>query len=375
MSSTIAGPDKKTFAYGIDSYLEWVKREGLRVAEGISLNMFNVDTAFWPRYGVNGAVAHFTGRGDFCSMFVLDIPAGKSTTPVQHMYEAIYFVLEGRGSTQLEFSDGSKRSFEWGPRSFFAIPLNAKYRHFNASGTDRALLCATTTAPMMMKIFHNDEFIFNAPFEFNDRTGGDEYYNGGGDLHMIRPGNNTWETNFVPDLAAIELTPWEDRGAGSSNIIFALADSIMHAHISEIAPATYKKAHRHAGGTHVITLSGGGYSLLWYPGENEFTRVDWEYGTVFPPLEGQFHQHFVTSNQASRYAAMALGGMRYPLMEQHRRMGLPGADGKKQAVSLSVKEGGDQIEFEDQDPRIHAIWLEEMRKHGVIPRMDDPAKK
>jgi hypothetical protein len=62
-------------------------------------------------------------------------------------------------------------------------------------------------------------------------------------------------------------------------------------------------------------------------------------------------------------------------MEQHRRMGLPSADGKKQAVSLSVKEGGDQIEFEDQDPRIHAIWLEEMRKHGVTPRMEDPAKK
>ncbi len=366
--------EKKTFAYGIDSYLEWVKREGIRVAEGISLNIFNVDTGDWPRFGVKGAAAHFTGRGDFCSMFVLDIPAGKSTLPVQHMFEAIYFVLDGRGSTQLEFADGRKRSFEWGPRSFFAIPLNAKYRHFNASGTERALMCTTTTAPMMMKIFHNDRFIFNAPFEFSDRVGRDGYFNGEGDLHMIKPGNNTWETNFVPDLAAIELTPWEDRGAGSSNILFALADSIMHAHISEIAPATYKKAHRHAGGTHVITLTGGGYSLLWYPGDTEFTRVDWEYGTVFPPLEGQFHQHFVTSNNASRYAAMALGGMRYPLMEQHRRMGIS-VDGKKQAVSLSVKEGGDQIEYEDQDPRIHAIWLEEMRKHGITPRMEDPAKK
>ena len=37
----------------------------------------------------------------------------------------------------------------------------------------------------------------------------------------------------------------------------------MHAHISEIAPATYKKAHRHMAGTHVLTLTGDGYSLLW----------------------------------------------------------------------------------------------------------------
>jgi hypothetical protein len=38
-------------------------------------------------------------------------------------------------------------------------------------------------------------------------------------------------------------------------------------------------------------------------------------------------------------------------------------------VSLSMKEGGDQIEYEDQDKRIHPIWLEEMRKNGVTPRM------
>ena len=45
--------------------------------------------------------------------------------------------------------------------------------------------------------------------------------------------------------------------------------------------------------------------------------------------------------------------------------------GDKGAVSLSIKEGGDQIEYEDQDKRIHAIWLEEMRKNGVTPRMEE----
>jgi len=32
--------------------------------------------------------------------------------------------------------------------------------------------------------------------------------------------------------------------------------------------------------------------------------------------------------------------------------------------------GGDQIEYQDQDPRIHPLWLEEMRRNGVTPRMD-----
>jgi quercetin dioxygenase-like cupin family protein len=360
--------------YGLNPYLEWVEREGIPVANGIALDLFKVETADWPRYGAKGAIAHFRGSGDYCNMFVLELAPGKSTHPQQHLYEEIYFVLEGRGSTQLEFADGTKRSFEWGPRSFFAIPLNAKHRHFNGSGSQRALLATTTTLPLIMKIFHNDEFVFNTSFTFDDRVGKEQYYSGEGDLHLIRPGQNIWETNFVPDLGKLELFAWDDRGKGSTNIMFVLADGAMHAHISEIAPASYKKAHRHNAGTHVMTLSGEGYSLLWDDGEKDFTRVDWTYGTVFPPAEMQFHQHFVTSNNPSRYVATGLGGIRYPLTEEKRQM-QTAPPGEKQKVSRSVKEGGHQIEYEDQDPRIHALWLEEMRKHGITPQLELPVAK
>ena len=190
---------------------------------------------------------------------------------------------------------------------------------------------------------------------------------------MIRPGNNIWQTNFIPDLATVELTEWEDRGAGSSNIIFELADGVMHAHTSEIAAATYKKAHRHPTGLHVMTLSGNGYSLLWNEGDPDFTRVNWTYGTVFPPCENQFHQHFVTSNEASRYIATGLGGVRYPITALKHQMNV-GNPGEKQKISLSVKAGGNQIEYEDQDPRIHALWLEEMRKAGIAPKLVLPAR-
>ena len=349
---------------GVDAYQNWVDAEGVPVHEGVALNLLQLDTAPWPRFGVKGAVVHFQGRGDFCSMFLYDIAAGQSSTPVRHLYEAIYFVLEGRGSTQLRFDDGRTHQFEWGPRSFFAIPINATYQHFNASGKERALLACTVSAPLIMKIFRDDAFVFSTPHDFTERIGKDEFYTGGGELHMIRAGNNIWETNFVPDLNAIELMSQEARGKGSTNILFSLAGSMMHAHIAEVAPATYKKAHRHAAGAHVMTLTGEGYSLLWNPGDADFTRVDWAYGTVFPPCEGQFHQHFVTSANPSRYLATAIYGSRYPLTQQYRRIG--------DAQDKGMKSGGDQIEYEDQDPRIHAIWLEEMRKNGITPRMELP---
>ena len=40
-------------------------------------------------------------------------------------------------------------------------------------------------------------------------------------------------------------------------------------------------------------------------------------------------------------------------------------------VDVSVKDGGRQIEYEDQDPRVHGIFLEEIEKNGVASGMGD----
>jgi mannose-6-phosphate isomerase-like protein (cupin superfamily) len=286
---------RKAARLALDPYKDWVEREGIAVFEGVGCYLPGLETKPWPRYGVNGAVVHLTGRGDFGNMFAIDIPAGKATDPQRHLYEDEIFVIEGRGSTEIEFPDGSKRSFEWQPRSMFAIPLNAKHRFFNGDGQKRALLASVTSLPLVYKQYHNDGFIWNNDYNFEDRLGKDTYYNGGGDLTMVRAGHNVWETNFVPDLAAIELTEWNDRGAGSTNLRFMLADGNMHAHVSEIQFGTYKKAHRHGSGAHIFTVTGNGYSLLWTEGEADFKRVDWGPGWTFAPVDRQFHQHFTTS--------------------------------------------------------------------------------
>ena len=38
---------------------------------------------------------------------------------------------------------------------------------------------------------------------------------------------------------------------------------------------------------------------------------------------------------------------------------------------MSVQQGGRQIEYEDQDPRIHRKWLEAIAKTGVASEMGD----
>jgi mannose-6-phosphate isomerase-like protein (cupin superfamily) len=364
----------KPFRVGINPYTEWVEREGLLVYEGISCDLLAIETKPWPRYGVNGAAVHLDGRGDFCNLFVIDLPSGASTDPQHHIYEEIMYVVEGRGSTEIVFPDGRSYSFEWQPRSMFAIPLNATYRLHNADGLRRAVVASTTSLPLLFKVFHNERFIFNNDYFFDDRIGKEAHYTGSGDLTMIRPGANFWETNFVPDLGKIELTAWKERGAGSLNLMFLLADSNMHTHVSEIQPGTYKKAHRHGAGRHVFTVTGTGYSLLWFEGAQDFKRVDWRPGVVFPPIENQFHQHFVTSVEPSRYLATGVSNQRYPLTEA-QRLNSASTNGGQGNVSRSIKQGGSQLEYEDQDPRVHTLWLEEMRKHGVAPQFEKYGSK
>jgi hypothetical protein len=75
-----------------------------------------------------------------------------------------------------------------------------------------------------------------------------------------------------------------------------------------------------------------------------------------------FHQHFNTSAVPARYLATAYGSLRYPFTEGKRRALFGG-------VSTSVKAGGNQIEYTDQDPRVHELFEQETARNGVTVRM------
>ena len=353
---------RETPKVAVDAYLEWLKGERIPVTEDFGVDLLKVPTARWDRYDVNAAAVHLKGRGDFLCMFVFDVPPSGATAPQRHLYEEVFYVLEGRGSTAIETSDGRRHSFEWGPRSLFAIPLNTRYRLFNGSGSGSARLVSTASLPAVLNMFHDEGFVFANDWDFEARVGSSRYFSGEGDFIAIRPGNHLWETNFVPDLAAIELQPWGDRGAGGSNIMFILADGTMHAHISEMPVGTYKKAHRHAADFHVMCVTGTGYSLLWYEGEKDWRKVDWKHGTVFAPPDRMFHQHFNTSAVPARYLATAYGSLRYPFTESKRKSLFGG-------VSTSLKQGGDQIEYADQSPLVHELFVKETAKNGIAVKM------
>jgi quercetin dioxygenase-like cupin family protein len=353
--------------YQIDSYMNWARREGIPMVDSYSVDCLTQPLEPWDRLGGLGALVHLVGRGDVMNLYLAEIPAGQSLKPERHLFDKVIYVLAGRGATTVEGADGSTHSFEWGPGSLFGVPINAHHQHHNGSGSESARFAALTNLPIVLNLFHNEGFVFDNPYGFGDRVGEERYYRGEGEFRAVKPGRDMWETNFVPDLTSFQLPEWKARGVNARTVNFTLADSTLHAHISEFGVGTYKKAHRHNAGAHIFCVTGHGYSLLWKDDEDPVNtiRVDWKPGTLYAPPDGPtFHQHFNTASVPSRYLALGSpnwGGPRYFVSNAGKR--------GYELMDQPTTEGGNQIEYEDEDPRILALYESECAKHGVGSQM------
>ena len=89
--------------------------------------------------------------------------------------------------------------------------MNTLHRLINYAN-EPALFLAVTTAPMALDHFHNEQFVFNSDFSFNDRYDGERDYFEPGNERYLAANNRQWiwETNFIPDARKAA-----DRRAGT----------------------------------------------------------------------------------------------------------------------------------------------------------------
>ena len=136
-----------------------------------------------------------------------------------------------------------------------------------------------------------------------------------------------------------------------------LSENILAALVSEFPIGTYKKAHRHGPGNHVIILGGTGYSLMRPEGMPR-QRFPWYEGSIIVSPENWFHQHFNSGNAPVRYLALRWAGSK-----KYR------GNRKAYGVDESVKSGGDQIDYEDETPDIHAEFEAALAQAGAPCKM------
>lgn len=337
-------------------YQEW---EGVPVYRGfITQDLLKLELGDWERTGGTGAFVNLDGAGDTCDTVVQEIAPGGQLKPQRHMFEESVFILSGQGATTIWNEGGKKHTLEWQKGSLFSIPLNAWFQHFNAQGREPVRMISLTDATRVINRYRSLDYIFNNPFTFEDRYQGDanEWGKGGRYLEGVKKGR-VWESNFIADLWAFEPKDYKERGAGNRTTLFEFVDNTMSAHMSEFPVGRYKKAHRHGAGAHIVMLTGSGYSFLWEDGkEAERTRVDWGRMSMFVPPIQWWHQHFNNGAEPARYLALKPWGFKYKVEDL-------------KDTGEDVKNGGAQIEYEDQSPGIHEVFVEECNRSGATVDM------
>ena len=336
-------------------YTRWVAAEGLDIIDAMYVpNLHTVELKTWARRGGRGVYLNHDASRTSNDCYVCEIPPGKQLEPQRQLYEEMIYVLDGRGSTSVWNDAGQKVSFEWKAGAIFAIPLNTSHQHFNGSGKDAARFVSVTNAPVIINSFGDTDFVYGTAYDFKNRFAGESNYfaNGGEQKGLLL------DTNFVADAINLPLVAAKERGAGGGHIRFSMAKGSMNSHISQFPTGTYKKAHAHGPGAHVIVMSGEGFSLMWPEGEQP-RRFEWKEGTLIVPPNMWFHQHFNTGTTPARYLAFKAEGVSI-----RNAQGVPKA-------WISRRVGGDQIDYADESPRIRESFSAALAKTGAAPRMDD----
>lgn len=345
----------KKFASEKDSpYVRWVRDQGLEIISAHYVPDLNtVELRPWESRGGAGVFINHEATRTSNDCYVCEIPPGGKLAPQRQLFEEQILILDGHGSTTVSNDAGASVTFEWGKGSLFAIPLNTRFQHFNGSGSKPARFVSSTNLPPVLNLYDDVDFVFNTPYDFVSRFAGEpDYFANGG-----RQNGLLLETNFVADAVGLPLISAKERGAGGGHIRFAMARGSMNSHISQFPTATYKKAHRHGPGAHVIVLSGEGYSLMWPEGE-EPTRYPWRPGTLIVPPNMWFHQHFNTGTEPARYLAF-----------KHEVVSIRNAQGVPKAW-ISQRIGGDQIDYADEPPIVRELFVKALAENGLVPAMD-----
>jgi quercetin dioxygenase-like cupin family protein len=344
--------ESKPSAIPPSPYSKWLKQEGVPVLGGLMVKDVRgeLPMQMWPRKGVKGLYLNLLGGEESLDSYIIEIPPTGRTEPEKYMFEEEIVVLSGRGASTVWIDEKKKQTFEWKQGSVFSPPINAWRQHFNGSADQPVRLLAVSNAPVMFNLIRSTDFIFNCDHVFRDRFSGEEdYFSPKG---KALP-NLIWRSNFIDDISTFKLQERSVRGAGGTGVNFEMSNNTMRSHVAEFPVGTYKMAHRHGPGAHVLILTGKGFSLMWEQGKPK-EKLDWGPGSFFVPPDMWFHQHFNTGAQPARYFAMHYGYWRVVL--------------KDLGPENLHENAGHQIAYRDEDAEVLDYFMKGLAANGATAR-------
>lgn len=353
---------------GRTPYERWVEvDQGLTLHRGYAAGPFGTaPVEHWALKGINAAFYDIIGGESLAGMYVGEIPPGESSTQVRQLFDEVIYVISGSGSTSMTTADGT-RSFEWGPRSLFGIPINCLHQMHNASGSTPVRFLSVNTLPILYSLFRDQDFLFGGTdWDFKRlpklQSANDAVLYKPDSAHS-RTAVDLYETLFVPDITAVPRSRFAERGEGARTVYFELANSPISVHVAAFGGGTFFNPHKHGPSAYVFTLDGSGYSLMW-PEGGEMVRFDWprgDVGVVVPPNQW-WHGHFITSPTAL-HIAIKLRSRKHPVNHLFDK------------THKLVSEGGTVLRYQDLEEglrdRIWSLYVEECAQNGMEARLTE----
>ena len=163
-----ARPRAKTY------YERFMEKEGVPIIDGFGVtDVRNIQLKPWKRLGCDGTYLQFRGLEGITGVYVGKLTPGATTHPERHLYEKVIYILQGEGVAEIQQRDRVPHNLLWRAGSLFSPPMNTLHRLMNHAN-EPALFLAVTTAPMALDHYHNEQFVFNSDFSFNDRYDGEQ---------------------------------------------------------------------------------------------------------------------------------------------------------------------------------------------------------
>ncbi|MFC1976848.1 cupin domain-containing protein [Chloroflexota bacterium] len=356
------------------AYQVFMEEQKLPIHRGIGVHdVRELPLAPWDLMGGKGTFIELNGQAGQWGMYVVEVPAGGVLNSERHMYEEMFLIIEGRGSTEVWWEGGSKKqTFEWQPGSHFAVPLNTWHRLVNATSSP-ALALVATTAPLAMALYPSRSFIFECLHEFKERYDeSDDYFKPREELEPEPiSGRAMLRSNLLPDIVNCYLPLDNRRAPGFRWIMPQMAgNTVFGGFIAGYPSGRYSTAHYHAPGVVLLCLRGKGYTLNWpveigprpwESGKGDMVkRQDYVAGGMVAaapdPGGGNlwFHQHFSVGKDSFRVRAISAG---------FRGRGQAGEE--VAGVGVPIDQGGFQLPYRLEDPMIRKMYKEALEKEGA----------
>ena len=360
-------------------YDKFMESEGIPIFRGLGVRRAqDLPLGDWKRTGGRGSYIQLHGTEGKWGAYIIEVPAAGALNPEKHLYEEIFFVLEGRGSTEVWQEDGARHVFEWQKGSLFSIPVNAMHRIVNATNAP-ALLLAGTTAPNLMDLVGDTKFIFDCPYAFTDRFSPDaDFYRPSDDIEPdpIR-GLAMRKSNLLPDIVNCDLPLDNRRSPGYRRVEPFMTGNKFYLWVGQHETGRYSKAHAHTSAAILICVKGKGYTYTWPEScgptpwkdghADKVQRIDYEEGGMVSAAPGGarwYHQHFNTSNEPFRLTAWF--GPNHPSLVTGLRPGETQTD----YTAMDLTEGGTAIPYWMEDPFLREEFEATIARNGGTSRME-----